>query len=385
MLGGDIGRRRRRGLGAVARRRQRRAIAHWPSSSATSMRTATLKRALEALLDAFFTERGEPRGGKSGDLITKGLQRNNRRVSTTICQREQDRLIGLARPAPRRLTVERSEALFAVAKAVLTAFADAKASRGAARFRRPDRARACARDALERRLGPSQARRPARPPPDRRGAGHLAGTMGDPCRAERGVFRRRRRARGQANRVRGRRREAVDLLLPGRRAGEIRRDEARTSRDVIAKPSGPSQTVPLNFSFRSAPAILEAVDKTFASNDGLARRHRRRRAAAQCMRPSVPSHEGRGRAVADDRRAERARSRGLAHAARRAGAQRSSGGAGQPDRGDDREDGFAGFAANASSTTTGAPRRIRPGDVMILVRTPQRVLRGDDPRAEGQA
>ena len=51
--------------------------------------------------------------------------------------------------------------------------------------------------------------------------------MGHSRCAERGFFRRRQRARTEPHSLRGRRREAIDLLFPGRGAREIRGNEAR--------------------------------------------------------------------------------------------------------------------------------------------------------------
>ena len=75
------------------------------------------------------------------------------------------------------------------------------------------------------RLGALQARSRHRSSADRRGAGYQPGAVGHRQPAGLGVHRRRRRARhAGALDLRGRRREAVDLLVPGRGAGSIRRD-----------------------------------------------------------------------------------------------------------------------------------------------------------------
>ncbi len=58
---------------------------------------------------------------------------------------------------------------------------------------------------------------------------------------------------------------------------EMRRYFERRHREAVK----PFESVPLNFSFRSAPAILAAVDKTFGTEAALARPRRRRRAAAR--------------------------------------------------------------------------------------------------------
>ena len=94
---------------------------------------------------------------------------------------------------------------------------------GAARpagFRRPHRPRraACSRRS-RRRLGALQARRRHRARAARRGAGHRPGPVGHPPRAGRGVLQRRRRGARDPHRLHRRRRQAVDLFLPGRGAG----------------------------------------------------------------------------------------------------------------------------------------------------------------------
>ena len=73
------------------------------------------------------------------------------------------------------------------------------------------------------RLGALQARPRRRSRADRRGAGHQPAAMGHRRAHHRRIHLRRRRARRrQAHRLRGRRREAVDLLVPGRGAARIR-------------------------------------------------------------------------------------------------------------------------------------------------------------------
>ena len=93
-----------------------------------------------------------------------------------------------------------------------------------ARLRRPDRQDAGDARPRLRRLGALQARPRRRSRADRRGAGHQPAAMGHRRAADRRIHRRRRRARRhQAHHLRGRRREAVDLLVPGRGAARIRR------------------------------------------------------------------------------------------------------------------------------------------------------------------
>ena len=91
-----------------------------------------------------------------------------------------------------------------------------------ARLRRPDRQDAGAVRALVRRLGALQARPRHRPRADRRGAGHQPQAVGDRAHHRLGIHAGRRAAERQAHGVRGRRREAVDLLVPGRGAARLR-------------------------------------------------------------------------------------------------------------------------------------------------------------------
>ena len=108
--------------------------------------------------------------------------------------------------------------------------------------------------------------------------------MGDRQAAGRRVRRRRGRARGHALDLRGRRREAVDLLVPGRGAARSsttmqRHFAARASR----RPSCASRDVKFQYSFRSAPIVLDAVDTVFSTRAGVRGPDRRSR-AAPCTR-----------------------------------------------------------------------------------------------------
>ena len=89
-----------------------------------------------------------------------------------------------------------------------------------------------------RELGALQARPRHRPCADRRGAGHQSAAMGDRDAAGLGVLRGRWRARRRdADAVRGRRREAVDLLVPGRGDARVRRSGADGSRAASKPPA----------------------------------------------------------------------------------------------------------------------------------------------------
>ncbi len=166
--------------------------------------------------------------------------------------------------------------------------------------------------------------------------------MGDSDPAVRRVSRRRRRARSATHVLRRRRREAIDLFLPGRRAENVLFDAARTGK---AAPRGrarfrlgsPGAVVPL----RAARARRRR--SRVRSRGGLARPDRGRRKASAAWR--VPRRsQGHDRIVGADRGGEVRRARGLAHAARRERARRSAGGAGAPHRRGHQGLALAGFA-----------------------------------------
>ena len=127
-------------------------------------------------------------------------------------------------------------------------------------------ARRSAGDAGHRALGAVQARRRHRPYPGGRGPGHQPRAMGDHRGAGRGVLRRRGRPAGAsapAHGLRRGRREAIDLLLPGRRSRGLRR-HAPAFRPAARGLGRLLEEVPLTISFRSTEAVLDAVDAVFA-------------------------------------------------------------------------------------------------------------------------
>ena len=171
------------------------------------------------------------------------------------------------------------------------------------RFRRSDRAHAVAADPLRRRLGALQARFRRRSHPRRRGAGHLGRAMGDPRTARRGLHLGQGRARDAAHVFRRRRRKAVDLLVSGRRAENVR---CRCDGNLRRRHRGAKLAfaeVPLHLSFRSAargarrrrqdirrPADLERRRPTTK------RRRRTRRFAPPCRASSKSGSRSKGRA-----------------------------------------------------------------------------------------
>ena len=219
MLGGDTGRMRRERWAERLEGRQEERLQYRREPSRSELRRSAAGSRPGPARRVF---QGQRRGGPS--------RRRERR--------HRDQGPGPERPVSRRGSAPRAGALACPAREKARR-AHARAQRRAvrrrpvdprrlradegrarrARFQRPDRARACAGDALQRRVGDAQARLWARPPADRRSAGRLRAAMGHSRRHERRVFRRRRRAAQGPHNLRGRRREAVDLRLPGRGAG----------------------------------------------------------------------------------------------------------------------------------------------------------------------
>jgi ATP-dependent helicase/nuclease subunit A len=134
MLGGDVGRmRRERWAQALeaGKRHDQSIAANLRSANQESARQARI----QALLDAFFKDggEGEPRGGENGPVATKDLALAAPALEDAL-RREQDRLLLLRQRRRAALTLERSVALFVVARSILAAFARMKAERGALDF-----------------------------------------------------------------------------------------------------------------------------------------------------------------------------------------------------------------------------------------------------------
>ena len=134
MLGGDVGQARRRAwaLALDSGSDKDRTLAG--RLRAVDAPVATEAR-VENLFVAFFTEGGEgkPTGGEKAALITKSLGKAHPKLELDL-QREQARLGALRNAWRAARTVERSEALFAVARASLDTFAAIKAERGVLDF-----------------------------------------------------------------------------------------------------------------------------------------------------------------------------------------------------------------------------------------------------------
>jgi len=134
MLGGDLGRKRRE-----TSARQLDGGSSNDRECAEKLRIANAdgesETRIQALLDAFFTNKNDRpgEGPPRTDLTTRALRKAIPALEDEL-RREQDRLIVLRERRRAALTLERSAALFTVAKAILTAFALIKAERGALDF-----------------------------------------------------------------------------------------------------------------------------------------------------------------------------------------------------------------------------------------------------------
>ncbi len=264
MLGGDIGHRRRlawaQGLAAGKDRdRQLAAALHAPD--------AHMERSerVQALLGAFFIKDGEgdPRGGEKGHLTCKELRDKLPELEGDL-KREQARLEGLREKRRAARTLERSVALFAVAVTILKAFAAAKAGRSALDFS----------DQIARALAlVTQSSAAWVMQKLDYGLDHLLIDEAQDNSAEQWRIVKALTEEffaGEGARPRNRTVFAVGdekqsiFSFQGaapKLFGEMRRSFERRCRDA----QKPFERVPLNFSFRSAPAILAAVDMTFAT------------------------------------------------------------------------------------------------------------------------
>jgi ATP-dependent helicase/nuclease subunit A len=225
---------------------------------------------VEALLDAFFAKakdgklgRGEPRGAEKGNLITDELRRKCSTLNDALLC-EQHRLAGLRERWRGALARERSEALFIVATAILSAYARTKAERGALDF---DDLIAQALALLTRssaawvlhkldygldHLLIDEAQDASAPQwgiLEALSAEFFAGAGGR--RASRTVF----AVGDEKQSIFAFQGAAPEMFAEMKRAFDRRHRDAER----------PFEEVPLTFSFRSSQTILDAVDKTFAS------------------------------------------------------------------------------------------------------------------------
>jgi len=363
MLGGDIGRRRRQAWaqGLDASKKSDREFA-------AKLREVDGDGALEArigaLLEAFFTKGGEGEPFK-GDLTTKTLQQSVPDLEADL-RREQDRLIALRDRRRAALTVERSEALFAVGRAVLTAFANAKACRGeldfadqiAGALRLVTRSSAAwVLRKLDARLDHLLIDEAQDTSPEQ---WRILAALSEELFAGQGARTARRTifaVGDEKQSIFSFQGAAPELFAEMRRLFEQRHRDAELR----------FESVPLNFSFRSAPAILKAVDKTFESEDAWrgvgaagepSPQHEAIRSAMKGAVELWPTIKPAPTADPEDWRMpldELSRDDPAAMLARRIA--ETIGKWLSPE------------SRERVADHDGAPRRVRPGDVMILVRS----------------
>ena len=280
MLGGDIGHRRRIGVGAGARRRQgqgqaargQRFMRRTPTwngrngsrrcSTPSSSRTA---RAIRA-------------AGKRAISPARSCATSDPDLEDDL-KREQARLEGLREKRRAAQTLERSVALFAVAGAILKAFAAAKAGRGALDFA----------DQIARALAlVTQSSAAWVMQKLDYGLDHLLIDEAQDNSAEQWRIVEALTEEffaGEGARPRNRTVFAVgdekqSIFSFQGAAPELFAEMRRTFERRCREAQKPFERVPLNFSFRSAPAILAAVDMTFATEAARTGLTRRGRAAA---------------------------------------------------------------------------------------------------------
>jgi ATP-dependent helicase/nuclease subunit A len=263
MLGGDIGKKRREAWARALDlgRTSDKALAK--KLRASDGETLAEDR-IEALLDAFFTKKkdivgaGEPRSS----LTTL---RDRRLDIETDLRCEQDRLNALREPWRAARTLERSEAFFVVAKAILSSFADAKAKRGQLDFADQIRralalvTRSSAAWVLHKldygldHLLVDEAQDTSAPQWRILVALSAEFFAGESARnTNRTVF------------AVGDEKQSIFSFQGAapEKFAEMRRFFEKRHRDVAQ----PFESVPLNFSFRSSQTILDAVDRTFRSD-----------------------------------------------------------------------------------------------------------------------
>ena len=365
MLGGDILRRRRQAwaLALDDGKTKDRELAE--KLRATDDESEPAAR-IEALLNAFFIKRGEgdPRGGEKGCLTTTDLCSKFPSLEADL-HHEQDRLIALREKRRAAQILERSEALFRVAKAILSTFGRAKAERGALDF---DDQISLALALVERSSAAWVLHKLDY------GLDHLLVDEAQDTSTEQwriiaaltAEFFAGAGARSARRTVFAVGDEKQSIFSFQGAAPEKFAEMKRFFEKRHREAKRPFETVPLNVSFRSAPAILAAVDKTFELEEA-------RRGVAAPGEP-YPAHEAIRREMngvvelwptvkpADAADPEDWRMP-LDEPARHDPPVVLSGRIAET---------IGGWLARDSwervvDEDTGAPRRIRPGDVIILV------------------
>ena len=212
-----------------------------------------------------------------------------------------------------------------------------------------------------RRLGALQTRRRARPPAARRGAGHGPRAMAHRRRADRGILRRPRRARGRG----------APCSPSATASSRSSRSRAPTPTNSSAgasagtagsrRPARRWRDVELDVSFRSTAPVLALVDAVF--DDPVGGRGRGRDPAAMCHMPAAPVM----RVGWSCGRSRRRRTRPAGRAVARAGGEPARP---QPAcRCSPRRSRTGSRTRPAAEEMREQPGRpLRPGDVLVLVR-----------------
>ncbi len=165
----------------------------------------------------FLTQKNEFRS----TIFTKPVLLANPGLADRL-EREKAHVLSQLRKHQAWRVLASSQALFAVGEAVLSRYFAPEKAAGPGRLRRPDfRSRQTSHPFRRPALGSVQAGQGHRSCVDRRGAGHQSTAVADHQCAGRGLSCRSRRQQSRAHGIRGWRREAVDLLLPGRGPEEI--------------------------------------------------------------------------------------------------------------------------------------------------------------------
>ena len=266
MLGGDVGRKRREAPAQAldsGKAKDRELAAKLRAANDGPDAAAPVR----ALLDAFFTKGGEgdPRGGAKGHLSSRELRQKSPSLEEHL-RREQDRLIALRDRRRAARTAERSEAFFAVAKAIRSEFARAKAERGALDF--ADQIALAL--ALVERVSAAWVMRKLDYGLDHLLVDEAQDTSPEQWRIVAALTAEFFAGSGARSTRRtvfavGDEKQSIFSFQGAApdKFDEMKRLFERRCRDAAL----PFETVPLNFSFRSAPAILAAVDKTFESEE----------------------------------------------------------------------------------------------------------------------
>ena len=210
----------------------------------------------------FCTAELEPRK----NIITKKLADRHPDWLARL-QAEQDRISALLARERAVQARERTRALVTIAAEVIARYTREKERRALLDYDDLiDKTLPLLSDGASR-LGALQARSRHRPRADRRGAGYQPQAVADHPPAGVGIRARRRARQRQAHHLRGRRREAVDLLVSGRGAARLRRDAPTCSSEQFSQPELGWRYLRFHHSFRSGENVLSSVDQVFRAQE----------------------------------------------------------------------------------------------------------------------